>query len=288
MSSSETDRPTTPLVSTGWLNDHLDDPSVAVLEVSSSLPDEAEYNDGHVPGSRFAHWKDLVWHETDRQFPSPTAMAKRLSELGLPAEGTIALLGDPVQYSTYTFWVMTMTGQGSRFVHVDGGREKWVSEGRPLTTEVPEAVVTNIAAGQPDESCRIGRDEVRAGLDDPNRLIIDARSPEEYAGERVSPDYFEVDHGAERKGHIPGARHLFYTDLLTEDGAYRTPDELRRRLADLPIYDRQVITYCRLSHRGTLVWFALKYLLGVENVRVYDGSWTEWGSIVGFPIEKPA
>lgn len=288
MRNSVVDLPAVPLVSTQWLNDNLDDPLVSVLEVSSSESDVADYyGSGHVPGSRFAYWKDLLWHETDRQFPSPSTMAERLSALGFPPSATIALIGDPVQFSTYAFWVMTMTGQGSRFVHVDGGRAKWVSEGRPLTTELPDRSVTRIEPGLPDESCRIGRDEVRAGLGDPNRLIIDARSPEEYAGERVSPDWFEFDYGAERKGHIPGARHLYYTDILTEDGAYLPQDELRARLASLPIDDSEVITYCRLSHRGTLVWFALRYLLGIEKVRVYDGSWTEWGSIVGFPVERP-
>lgn len=279
--------PDVPLVSTEWLGTHLVDPDLSVLEISSDTAADAEYFKGHVPGSRFAYWKDLLWHETDRQFPSPSTMAERLSSLGFPAEGRIALLGDPVQFSTYAYWVMTMTGQGSRFVHVDGGREKWVSEGRPLTTDVPSPATTTIEPGSPDESCRIGRDEVRDGLENPQRLVIDARSPEEYAGERVSPDWFEVDYGAERTGRIPGARHLYYTAILTEDGAYLPPEELRARLGDLPVDSSEVITYCRLSHRATLVWFALKYLLGVQNVRVYDGSWTEWGSIVGFPIERP-
>lgn len=286
MGPDETQRPSPPLVSTEWLQEHLDDSAVTIVEISSDLADQAAYDQDHIPGSLFAHWKDLLWHETDRQFPSPSIMSDRLTRLGVPRDGTIALVGDPVQYSTYAFWVLTMAGQGHRVVHVDGGRSKWLSEERPLTPEVPKPGHDVVEVGEPDPSSRIGRDEVLEGISDAKRLILDVRSPEEYAGERVSPSYFEVDHGAQRKGHIPGARHLYYDDLLTDQGAYLSPEELRSHIGDLPIDTSEVVVYCRLSHRATLVWFALKFLLGAQDVRIYDGSWTEWGSIVGFPIER--
>lgn len=281
-----TDTQPGPLVSTGWLENHLDDPSVVVVEVSADPAGVAAYEAGHVPGSHFAYWKDLLWHDTDRDFASPAAIATRLARLGVSNGETIALVGDPVQFSTYAYFVLTMSGLHANVVHVDGGREKWVAEGRPLSTAVAVPAPGHLDAGPGDQSRRIGRDEVRAGLEDPRRLVIDVRSPEEYSGKRVSPPHFEFDYGAERTGRIPGARHLYYTDLMGDDGAYLPVEELRARFRDLPVEDSDVVLYCRLSHRATSVWFALEHLLGVEGVRVYDGSWTEWGTIVGYPIER--
>jgi thiosulfate/3-mercaptopyruvate sulfurtransferase len=275
-----------PLVSTGWLEEHLEDPSLAVLEVSADRHEEAAYRRGHVPGSHYAYWKDLLWHETDRDFAEPSVLAARLARYGVGNGDTIALVGDPVQFSTYAFFVLAMSRPSATIVHVDGGRDKWVAEARPMSTGVSRPTPSRLDSGPGDRSRRIGRDEVRAGLGDPNRLLLDVRSPEEYAGERVSPPHFEFDYGAERTGRIPGAQHLYYADLLGADGAYLSADELRRRFGALPIEDSEVVLYCRLSHRATSVWFALEHLLGIGNVRVYDGSWTEWGTIVGFPIER--
>jgi thiosulfate/3-mercaptopyruvate sulfurtransferase len=132
----------------------------------------------------------------------------------------------------------------------------------------------------------MGREEIHASLGQPGRLLLDVRSPEEFRGERVSPPP-GFDHGAERKGHIPGAVHLHFRDFLNEDDTFKTPEQLRDRLAEVGIRPEttgEIVTYCRLSHRATLAWFALSYLLGYPHVKVYDGSWTEWGSIVGFPI----
>jgi thiosulfate/3-mercaptopyruvate sulfurtransferase len=135
---------------------------------------------------------------------------------------------------------------------------------------------------------RLGRDEVRAGLGKPGRLLLDVRSPEEYSGERVM-EYPKFDHGAERAGRIPGAVHLYYKNLLNDDDSYKSPTELRAifdRIGATPEKAGEIVCYCRLSHRATLTWVAMKHILGYENVKIYDGSWTEWGSIVGFPVEK--
>jgi len=156
-----------------------------------------------------------------------------------------------------------------------------------MTAELPVVEPHTVSPGPVDESSRIGRDEVLAGLNDPNRVLIDLRSGEEYSGERVAPLSAPFDHGAERRGHIPGARHLPIERLLRDDGTFKTPDELRTEFATLGVTDgKQVVTSCRLSHRASLGWFVLSRLLGRDHVRVYDGSWTEWGSIVGFPIER--
>ncbi len=276
------------LVSTNWLEDHLDDPSVVVLEVGIEPAGHPRYAAGQLPGAFFVYWKDLLWHEFDREFASPETMAQRLAELGVGEESTVALVGDPFQFGAYAYWVMTMTGQGDRARLVNGGRKTWIAESRPMVEDSAEPAPSQLAPGNPDWSSRVGRDEVLAGLDTQGRLLLDMRSPEEYRGERVSPSWVEFDNGAERKGHIPGARHLFFEDLLDDKGSLLPADQLRARFEAEGAADAdEIITYCRLSHRGSLAWFILTRLLGYTNVRVYDGSWTEWGSIVGFPVARP-
>jgi thiosulfate/3-mercaptopyruvate sulfurtransferase len=276
-----------PLVSTQWLAEHLDDPTVVILEVSIDPLDKADYRSGHIPGAHFVYWKDLLWHDSDREFPSPNVLAERLRALGVGDSTTVALVGDPFQFAAYTYWVMTMSGQEERCRLVDGGRRTWVAEERPLTAEIPEAALGDLTAGAVDFGPRIGRDEVRAGLGPDGPLLIDMRSPEEYRGERVSPPWLAFDHGAERRGHIPGAQNLYVDNLLTNAGTLLPPDELRKRFEAVGVADDiNIVTYCRLSHRGSLAWFILTRVLGRSNVRVYDGSWTEWGSIVGFPVER--
>jgi thiosulfate/3-mercaptopyruvate sulfurtransferase len=276
-----------PLVSTQWLADHLEDPSVVVLEVSIDPPAKADYSHGHIPGALYIYWKDLLWHDSDREFPSPEVLAGRLEALGVSEDTTVALVGDPFQFAAYAYWVMTMSGQEQRCRLVDGGRRTWIAEQRPLTTEIITPTSGHLTPGITDPSPRIGRDQVRAGLGPDGPLLIDMRSPEEYRGERVSPPWLAFDHGAERGGHIPGAHNLFIDNLLTDTGTLLPLTELRERFNAVGFeLDREVVTYCRLSHRGSLAWFVLTRVLGASNVRVYDGSWTEWGSIVGFPVER--
>jgi thiosulfate/3-mercaptopyruvate sulfurtransferase len=276
-----------PLVSTQWLADHLDDPTVVILEVSIDPLDQADYGSGHIPGAHFVYWKDLLWHDRDRDFPSPEVLAERLRALGVSDTTTVALVGDPFQFAAYAYWVMTMSGQEERCRLVDGGRRTWVAEQRPLATQIPEAPVGNLTPGAVHSGPRIGRDEVRAGLGPGGPVLIDMRSPEEYRGERVSPPWLAFDHGAERGGHIPGARNLFIDNVLTDTGTLLPLNDLRARFEAVGLADDiDIVTYCRLSHRGSLAWFILTRLLDEPHVRVYDGSWTEWGSIVGFPVER--
>ena len=289
------------LVDTTWLAGHLDgddeigreNVDVVVIEVSSETAGDADYFTEHIPGSHFANWKALCWHDTDREFPTPDVMAQRLGALGVGAEAMIVLVGDPIQYATYAYWVLAMTGFAENTVLLDGGRAAWLAGGHPTTADIIEP---QPAAGQPAPAspaaharvdCRVGRDDVRNGLESPDRVLLDMRSPEEFTGERVSPTFMEVDHGAQRTGRIPGARHLYYMQLLTDEGTFKPIDQMAAEFEEVgAVHEREIVTYCRLSHRATLGWFVMTELLGYPTVKVYDGSWTEWGSIVGFPIER--
>ena len=272
------------LVSTEWLHDTLSDPEVRILDVGSV--DDRDYRLGHAPGAVWQHWQALCWDETVRQFATPTQMATRLGNLGITEEDTLVLMSDQPQYATYAFFTMVQAGVPNVRV-LNGSRYAWVTEGRPLTVEAPVPQSVHRSTGVGDSSIRVGRDEVLAGLETPGRIIVDARSPEEYRGERVMP-LPEFDHGAQRTGRIPGAVHLYYRRLLNRDRTFRSPQEITSVLEDLGIGlegDVEIVAYCRLSHRATLVWFALTRILERPGVRVYDGSWTEWGSMVGMPIE---
>jgi thiosulfate/3-mercaptopyruvate sulfurtransferase len=197
------------------------------------------------------------------------------------------IYSDRVQYGTYAFWALTMAGHKDLRL-LDGSRTKWVAEGRPLSQVVPVFDGVPYESPTSDASSRVGRDDVLGNLENSGRLLLDVRSPEEYSGKRVMPAP-GFDHGAERKGRIPGAVHLFYQELLNEDDTLLSPAELREKFGGVgaaPEQISEVVSYCRLSHRATLAWVAATQVLGWNHIRIYDGSWTEWGSIVGFPIEK--
>jgi len=278
--------PSGPLVSTDWLADHLDDPAVRIVEVSFA-DDPATYQAGHIPGAVWWYWKDALWDNSDREFATAEQMAERLASIGVTPQMTVVLYGDPVEFGTYAFWVLSMAGHPDVRL-LDGSRTKWSAEGRPMVAQLPNWPSAPYTVQTSDHSSRVGRDNVRDHLNDPQRLLLDVRSPDEYDGRRVSPPS-GFDHGAERKGRIPGSAPLFFRDIFNTDDSYKTLQQLRAICAEhpnTPHTAEEVVTYCRLSHRATAVWFALTYLLGHNNVKIYDGSWTEWGSIVGFPIER--
>lgn len=276
-----------PLVSTAWLEKHLADPDLRVIEICS-LRDDKTYHEGHIPGAMWLYWKSACWHETDREFVTPAAMAQLFGGMGISPQSTVVLYGDPVQYGSYAFWAFTMAGHPNLRL-LDGGRRKWVMEGRPLSRTVPRFPALAYPPPAGTSSMRVGRRNVRDNLGQPRRLLLDVRSPEEYSGKRVSEYSFAVDHGAERTGRIPGAVHLYFKELLNEDDSFKSPDQLRLVLAAAGVTPENfddVVCYCRLSHRATIAWIAMSQILGHSNVKIYDGSWTEWGSIVGYPIEK--
>ena len=280
-------QPNQPLVSCDWLAEHMNDPGIRILEVCSA-PDLATYRKAHIPKAIGAYWKEICWHETDRQFIAPEALAAKLGALGIGPEMTLVLCGDPVQFGTYAFWAFTMAGH-KRIKVLDGARKRWLAEGRPMTDVVPDVVPVPYAPSTGDSSMRVGRRDVRDNLKKPGRVLLDVRSPEEYTGKRVIDYSAAFDHGAERFGRILGAKNMFFREIANEDDTYKSPEAILAALAKAGIAadtKDEVVVYCRLSHRATYVWFAMTHLLGMTNVRIYDGSWTEWGSIVGYPIER--
>jgi thiosulfate/3-mercaptopyruvate sulfurtransferase len=279
--------PSSPLVSSAWLNQHLGDADLGVLEIGSK-PDGSLYRAGHIPGAAWLYWKSACWHETDRELVTPAAMARLFGGLGIGPDTTVVLYGEPVQYGCYAFWAFTMAGH-KKLRLLDGARKKWIADGRVLSNDVPSLAPVDYPVPAGTSTMRVGRRDVRDHLKDPHRLLLDVRSPEEYEGKRVIEYALGFDHGAERFGRIPGARHLYYRQFLNDDDTFKQPEEIRRAFADAGIAPEnfsEVVCYCRLSHRATLAWLAMTAVLDHASVKVYDGSWTEWGSIVGYPIEN--
>ena len=271
------------LVDAAWMAAHAEDPKVRLVEVD--MDGTKAYDAGHLPGALGWHWKAMLWDPLRREFPDPQTMAARLGAAGIGNDTTVVFYGEPLQFGTYGWWVLRYCGHRDARV-LDGGRARWVREGRPLTTEVPAATPVHYAPAVPVPSMRVLREEVLRRIGDPGAVLFDVRSPEEYRGERVAPPG-RHDDGAERAGRIPGAVHLHFMDLLREDGTFRDRDELRRLCEGRGVVPgKDTIIYCRLSHRASLAFFVLTELLGYPRVRNYDGSWTEWGSVVGTPIER--
>lgn len=275
------------LVTPEWLEAHLDDPGVRILEFNWN--DTSSYDEWHIPGALGWFWKDWLWDDDIRDFPTPEEFARRCAAVGISNDTIVVCYGDPVQFGTYGWWVMRYMGHKDVRL-LDGARVRWQAEGRPMTTEVPSFAPAGYTPNGPrNDAMRARRDDILALLDDVQAggtVLLDHRSPEEYSGERVNMPGVP-NAGAERAGRIPGARHLYYTELFNEDMSYKSPDELRALLAERGATpDKDIVSYCRLSHRATSAYFAMTELLGYGHVRSYDGSWTEWGSIVGVPIER--
>jgi len=273
------------LVSTAWLEESLDDPSIRIVEVSD-MRDPRVYFEAHLPGAVYWPWQDSLWHPTDREFVSPTDFAKLMERSGIEHDTTIILYSNLAQFSTYAFWICSMRAHYNAKI-LNGGRGLWVNEDRPMTQEIPQIKPMKYTVRAIDETSRIGRKDVLAGLNNPDRVLLDLRTVEEFVGERVSPKIaiFKVDSGAYRKGHIPGAQHLFWEEFFNENGTYKTLEELQGTFDKRGATSgKEIITSCRLSHRASMGWFVAKHLLGYRRVKAYDGSWTEWGNIVGYPI----
>jgi len=273
------------LASTQWVADHLNDPGIRLIE---SNEDTLLYASGHVPGAVHVDWTSDLNDQIRRDYITREGFEELMSRIGATPETTVVFYGDKNNWwACYAFWVFQLFGHTKARV-MDGGRIKWEKEGRPLTREVPSYPRTQYKARErSDRTDRAFRDDVLRHLESKGQLV-DVRSPEEFAGTRLHmPDY--PNEGALRGGHIPGARSIPWARAINpEDGTFKPADELRKIYCDEKGLspDEATVTYCRIGERSSHTWFALKYLLGFENVRNYDGSWTEWGNMVNVPIER--
>jgi thiosulfate/3-mercaptopyruvate sulfurtransferase len=271
------------LVTTEWLADHLGDDGVVVAEVDEN-PDL--YDEGHVPGAIKLHWRDDLEDPVERDLVEKDEFERLMAERGISNETTLVLYGDRNNwFAAYAYWYMKIYGHEDVRI-LDGGRQKWIDEGRELTTDVPSPSRPTYRAQERDESIRAYRDAVRETIGDSAKALVDVRSPQEFAGELIAPPGYEQE-GAQRAGHIPTAESIPWAQAVGDDGTFKAADDLRALYAGRGITpDKEVTAYCRIGERSAHTWFVLRELLGYENVRNYDGSWTEWGNLVDVPIEK--
>lgn len=276
------------LVGPDWLEDHLGDSRVRLIHID--WIDTKEYDEKHIPGAVGWNWKEWLWDPITREFPSPEKFAERCAKNGISNDSIVVFYGEPPQFGTYAWWVFKyMNHKDVRLLN--GGWRLWQAEGRSLTSKIPTVDPTTYAAPKSvNWEMRASREDVLGNLDHFKAgdisVLLDHRSPEEYRGELVNvPGMPDV--GAERYGRIPGSRHLHFADFLNPDTSFKDRAELEALLtARGATRDKNIVSYCRLSHRATLAYFVMRELLGYEKVKSYDGSWTEWGSMVGMPIER--
>ncbi len=272
------------LVSTSWVADHINDPNVRVVE---SDEDILLYDTGHVPQAVKIDWQTDLQDALVRDYVSKERFEQILSEKGISNDTTVVFYGDKSNWwACYAFWAFELFGHGNSKI-MNGGRQKWIDEGRPLTKDVPDLPRASYHVTQSnEEKIRAFRDEVLRHTE-AARPLIDVRSPGEFTGELLHMEAYPQE-GALRGGHIPGAKNVPWSRAANEDQTFKPREELQG------IYegevglrpDQDVIAYCRIGERSAHTWFVLKYLLGYDKVRNYDGSWTEWGNVVRAPIEK--
>ena len=270
------------LVSTSWVEEHVKDTNVRVAEVD--YDPTANYALGHIPGSVLLDWKVDINNPLTRDILTKEACEQLLQKVGVGNDTTLILYGDFNNwFAAFAFWVFKYYGfKDVRLMN--GGRKKWLEEDRALTKDVPTYDKGSFKASGPDQSIRVFLRYVQDTLG--GKTLVDVRSPKEFTGEILAPPEYPTEH-AQRGGHIPGAANIPWAQAVSDDGTFKTADELKTLYESKNVTpDKEVIAYCRIGERSSHTWFVLKYLLGFPNVKNYDGSWTEWGNMINNPIEK--
>ena len=268
------------LVSTDWVADHLADPGVRVVEVDV---DTSSYDQGHIPGAIGWNWTTELCDTKVRDIVSKDQLETLMSRSGVGNDTTVVLYGDNNNwFAAWAFWQLKVYGHKNVKI-MNGGRKKWLEEGRELSTETPSPAATTYKAGKADNALRAFLPDVQQALGKVS--LVDVRSPAEFTGEILAPP--GLMETCQRGGHIPGAANIPWGKACNEDGTFKSRDQLESLYEGAGVTpDRPVIAYCRIGERSSHSWFVLKYLLGYNNVKNYDGSWTEWGNLVGAPVER--
>jgi thiosulfate/3-mercaptopyruvate sulfurtransferase len=272
------------LVDTQWVEDHLKDPKVRVAEVD--YDPKANYMLGHAPGAVLFDWKEDINDPLTRNIFSKPSCEDLLQRAGINNDTTLILYGDFNNwFAAFAFWVFKYYGYDDIRL-MNGGRKKWLEEDRPLSKDIPEYPKGNFKAAEPDNSIRVFLNYVRDSIESSQKVLIDVRSPKEFTGEILAPPEYPTEH-AQRGGHIPGALNIPWSQAVSEDGTFKSAEELKKLYESKGITsNKEVIAYCRIGERSSHTWFVLKYLLGYPDVKNYDGSWTEWGNMIANRIEK--
>jgi thiosulfate/3-mercaptopyruvate sulfurtransferase len=270
------------LVDTDWVEQHLDDDSVRIVEVDEN---PALYADAHIPGAIGFDWRKDLQDQVRRDFLGPEDFGRLFGSRGISNDHTIVLYGDRNNwFAAYTYWYLKYYGHHNVKL-MNGPREKWIAEGRPTTSDVPSHPAATFDAKPGDASIRAMRDQVSEALGN-GTVLVDVRSPQEFSGELIAMAGYEQE-GAQRAGHIPGAKSIPWAQAVKEDGTFKSADELEELYGGKGVLGGEpIIAYCRIGERSAHSWFVLHELLGRDDVRNYDGSWTEWGNMVAVPIEK--
>ena len=272
------------LVSTEWVAQHGSDPKVRLIEVDV---DTTAYEGGHIKGAVGWNWQTQLSDRVRRDIPSQAEWEKLLSESGVSNDTKIVFYGDNNNwFAAFAYWVAKIYGHKDAAL-MNGGRKKWELEGRELVTEVPAVKKESYAASEPNWELRAYQPQVREAVESGSKNLVDVRSPAEFNGEVIAPP--GMSETAQRAGHIPGAASVPWAQAANEDGTFKSKEQLEGLYGPKGITkESEVITYCRIGERSSHTWFVLKELLGYPKVRNYDGSWTEWGSVIGAPIDNPA